>query len=129
MSTRVTQALLAIIALLLLAHLLRPVGVLPVPSAHAATGVDEVVRAKLIELVAANGQVVAQLHAGDDGGGQLRLRSATGAVRVKLGATSDGSGLILMDSEADPAVWVTTRRAGTSLTLAQKGKDKRVLAP
>lgn len=129
MSTRITQALLALIALLLLAQLLRPAGVVPVPRALAAAGVEEVLRARLIELVATNGQVVAQLYPGEDGGGQLRLRSETGAVRVKLGATSDGSGLILMDGETEPAVWVAANRAGTSLTLAQQGRDKRVLTP
>ena len=129
MNSRITQALLAVIAVLLATHLFRPANILPAAGAQASAPVQEVVRAKLIELANANGQVVAQLYSGDDGGGQLRLRSGTGTVRVKLGATADGSGLILMDADSEPAVWLAANRAGTSVTLAQKGKAKRILAP
>jgi hypothetical protein len=61
-----------------------------------------VLRAQAIELVDKKGQVVAQLHTGEDGGGNLRLRSGDGVVRVKLGGTADGSGFLLFDKEAEP---------------------------
>jgi hypothetical protein len=128
MNSRLTQGLLAGIAALLAIHLIRPS---PVPSAQAQAPVvaQDVVRAKLFELVSASGQVVAQLHAGEDGGGQLRLRTGNGVVRVKLGATEGGSGLILLDRNAEPAVWLAATPEGSSVTLAQQGKDKRVLTP
>ena len=129
MNSHITNSLLALVAVLLLAHLVTALDLQPNSTARATTGVADVVRAKLIELVDDRGQVVAQLHKGEDGGGQLRLRSGSGTVRVKLGSTSDGSGLILMDSESEPAIWHSVSRAGTSVTLAQKGKDRRVLAP
>lgn len=129
MNYRFTNHLLALIAVLLLAHLLNALNFLPTSTTNATTVVAEVVRAKLVELVDAKGQVVAQLHTSEDGGGQLRLRSGGGSVRVKLGSTSDGSGLILMDSESEPAIWHSVSRVGTSVTLAQKGKDRRILAP
>jgi hypothetical protein len=129
MSSRVTQALLAAIGVLLAAHLLVSVGMIPRAQAQPAAPVQEVVRAKLIELVSAGGQVVAQLHTAEDGAGQLRLRSGNGAVRVKLGASADGSALILMDSETKPAVWLAADRSGTKVTLAQRGKNHRVLVP
>jgi hypothetical protein len=50
-------------------------------------------------------------------------------VRVKLGASTDGSGLILFDTEASPAIHLAANKSGTSVTLAQKGKEKRVIQP
>ena len=98
-------------------------------SAQSSAQVPDVLRARLFELAAADGKVVAQLYTGDDGSGQLRLRSAEGEVRVKLGPSTDGSALILMDENTAPAVWLAANRGGTSITLAQEGKEKRVIAP
>lgn len=76
------------------------------------------------------GIVVAQLYVGIDGTGQIRLRDATGEVRVKLGAGPDGSSLILVNAEGEPipGVWATTDKKGTKLTLADD-ENKRVLKP
>jgi hypothetical protein len=46
-----------------------------------------------------------------------------------LGATSDGSGLLLLDKDAEPAVSLMTKKDGTSITLAEKGKNSRVIEP
>lgn len=91
--------------------------------------VPKVIRAESIELVDQRGQVRAQLFLGEDGGGNLRLRSGDGTVRVKLAGTADGSGLILFAKEAEPAVWMAADKSGTSVTLAEKGKEKRILKP
>ncbi|HYP26472.1 MAG TPA: hypothetical protein VE262_07135 [Blastocatellia bacterium] len=129
MKERVTQVLLAAIAILLLMHLVRP-GLISSPAqARQAEKVPAVLRAQAIELVDAKGQVVGQLHVGEDGGGNIRLRSGDGTVRVKLAGTADGSGLLLFDREAEPAVWMAANKLGTSVTLAEKGKEKRVLKP
>src|SRR5688572_30304977 len=95
MNARFTQTLLALVALLLAANLFGTVRT--AWAARASEPVPDVLRARSIELVAADGKVVAQLHTGEDGSGQLRLRSAGGEVRVKLGPSSGGSSLILMD--------------------------------
>jgi hypothetical protein len=129
MNVRITQGLLAIVALLLATNLVAPFGTPGTASAQSSAQVPDVLRARLIELVAPDGKVVAQLHAGEDGSGQLRLRSAGGEVRVKLGPSSSGSSLILMDANTEPAVWLATNRDGTSITLAEAGKEKLVLAP
>jgi hypothetical protein len=118
MSTRSTRVLLGVNAVLLAALLIYLVGKDAIAIAQPATEAG-IVRAKLFELVAENGQVVAQLHAGEDGGGNLRLRSGSGTVRVKLGATSDGSGLILMDEHANPAIHFGSSKAGTKFTVSQ----------
>lgn len=64
-----------------------------------------------------------------DGEAVFRLRDARGAIRVKLGASEEGSGLLLLDDNTEPAVHLLAKRGGTTVTLAEKGKDKRVLTP
>jgi hypothetical protein len=60
----------------------------------------------------------------------LRQKEEKGRMaRVKLGGTADGSGLLLFDKEAKPAVWLAVNKSGTSATLAEKGKEKRVIRP
>lgn len=127
MTTRTTHVLLAAAVLLLTVHLLRSAW--PTAEAQEAERIPAVLRAHAIELVDQQGRVVAQLYVGEDGGGNLRLRSGDGTVRVKLGATSDGSGLLLLDKNAEPAVSLVTRKDGTSITLAEKGKESRVITP
>ena len=79
--------------------------------------VHDVLRAKLIELVNDNGDVVGQLHLGEGGSGQIRLRNASGEVRVKLGPLNDGSGanLIMMDAATEPAIVLGTSEDEPSL--------------
>ena len=129
MNGRVTQVLLGIVALLLCANLAVAVDRLRTASPSSSTQVPDVLRARLFELEAADGKVVAQLYTGDDGSGQLRLRSPEGEVRVKLGPSPDGSALILMDEHTEPAVWLAANRGGPTITLAQEGKETRVIAP
>ena len=126
MKERTTQGLLAAIVVLLAAHLVR--GTPSVPLARAQEVVP-VLRAQAIELVNAQGLVVGQLYTGDDGAGNIRLRSAEGTVRVKLGASADGSGLLLLDRNVEPAVVLGSSDQGTSLTLAQEGRKSRVIRP
>jgi hypothetical protein len=127
MKARTTQVLLAAVVLLLTVHLVRYAQ--PMAEAQEGERIPTVLRAQAIELVDQQGRVVAQLYVGDDGGGNLRLRSGDGTVRVKLGATSDGSGLLLLDKDAEPAVSLMTKKDGTSITLAEKGKNSRVIEP
>jgi hypothetical protein len=89
-----------------------------------------VVRAQAIELVDAAGNVRAQLYLGADGGGNLRLRAANGEVRVKIGATVEGGGLMFADKNTEPAVQLWGGgKTGTSLTLTGPDKKQRVIAP
>ena len=126
MTERTTQGLLVVVALLLAAHLLRTGP--DVPPAQAQE-VAPVLRAQAIELVNAQGLVVGQLYSGDDGAGNIRLRSGDGTVRVKLGATPDGAGLLLLDRNVEPAVTLGAGAGGTSLTLAEEGRRSRVIRP
>lgn len=129
MKDRTTQILLAIIALLLAAHLLRPAAISLSAQASQPEKIPAVLRAQSIELVDKQGQVRAQLFLGEDGGGNLRLRDGSGTVRVKLGATATGAGLILFDEDVEPAIWAKTEKTSVSLKLTEKGKEPRVLKP
>lgn len=88
--------------------------------------VHDVLRAKLIELVNDKGDIVGQFYLGEGGSGQLRLRNAGGEVRVKLGVSTDGhgAGLIMMDGNTEPAVWLAAAAGGAKLEL-----DGRPIAP
>ena len=89
-----------------------------------------VLRAQAFELVDSRGKVRLQLHLGDDGSGNLRIRDGSGNVRVKLGTTTAGStGLLLMDQTAEPTVslYAGTSRSGVTLQGAQ-GK-RRIITP
>jgi hypothetical protein len=81
--------------------------------------VQQVLRARAIELVNERGDVVAELFSGDDGGGQLRMRNGDGEVRIKLGVSDDGRGaaLILMDAKTEPAVQLRSAPGGPGLLL------------
>jgi hypothetical protein len=128
MKERTTQMLLVIVAVLLGVHLLRTPIVAPA-QADSTDNVAAVLRARMIEPVDDRGQVRANLKLEPDGAAVFRLRDAEGAIRVKLGATADGSGLLLLDDRTEPAVRLLAEPAGTTLTLTEKGKEKRVLRP
>jgi hypothetical protein len=44
-------------------------------------------------------------------------------------ARCDGSGLLLVDDRTEPAVQLLAKRAGTTVTLAERGKEKKVIRP
>ena len=92
----------------------------------------DVVRARELQLVNADGQVVGQLYTGEDGSGQLRLRDASGTVRVKLGVGEDGgSGLVLFNGRPDPAPGVTASAGSQRSRLVVTDADggRRVVRP
>ncbi|MBL8202881.1 MAG: hypothetical protein JNM09_01535 [Blastocatellia bacterium] len=129
MKERTTQILLVLVAILLAAHLVRPALISSSAQASQNENPPAVLRAQSIELVDKQGQARAQLFLGEDGGGNLRLRDGSGTVRVKLGATPTGAGLILFDQDVEPAIWASTDKSSTSLKLAEKGKEQRVIKP
>lgn len=129
MPHRTAHLLLLAAGILLLTQLFRAG---PTPSSARAdeTGtVPKVLRAQTIELVDERGKTRASLKTEPGGDVVLRMMDAKGTIRVKLGAAEDGSGLLLLDDRAEPGVHVLAKRGGTSLTLAEHGKETRVLKP
>lgn len=94
-----------------------------------ATPVADVIRARQIELVNERGDMRAELSLAEGGGGQLRLRSGQGEIRVKFGAADDGAILLMLDHTTEPGVRLAAERAGPSLKLTTSGKPDRIVSP
>ena len=94
----------------------------------AAQTQPEVIRARAIELVDSRGRVRAQLNVESSGEVVFRLRDSAGTIRVKLGASEDGSGLLLANEATEPGVHLVANRRATSVTI-QRGQQRRVITP
>jgi hypothetical protein len=119
--TRVAVACLCANAVLLL-------GLFLLGRAAVAQAVAPVVRARAIELVDDRGRVRAQLDVEPTGEVVFRLRDASGTIRVKVEASEEGSGLVLLDEATEPGIHMLAKRGGTSLTVA-KGKQQHTITP
>ena len=86
----------------------------------------DVVRARAIELVDGRGRVRAQLNVESSGEVVFRLRDSAGTIRVKLGASEEGSGLLLANEATEPGVHIVANRRATSVTV-QRGEQRRVI--
>lgn len=91
-----------------------------------AAAEPETIRARAIELVDQRGRVRAQLNVEPDGEAVFRLRDAKGEIRVKVGAGTDGSGLVLLDGATEPRIHMRSKDG--SLTLTSGGR-RRVITP
>jgi hypothetical protein len=96
---------------------------------NATQNVTPVVRARSLQLIDERGQVRAQFDVESSGEAVFRLRDAKGAIRVKLGASEDGSGLLLLNEATEPGVHILSKGAGASVILAGKDGQKRVITP
>jgi hypothetical protein len=97
----------------------RPAGAKRVPS---------VLRARAIELVDGRRQVRVQIKVERTGEVVFRLRDQDGRIRVKLGASRAGSGLLLLNEATEPGVHALAGAKETSLSL-QRGEQRTVVVP
>jgi hypothetical protein len=91
--------------------------------------VPEVLRVRSFELVDEAGRVRAQLNVEPSGEVVFRLRGEDESIRVKLGASAEGSGLVLIDDRTEPGVQILAQQDGTSLTLTDQSGAKQVIEP
>jgi len=96
----------------------------------------DVLRGRALELIDERGQIRATLDVDDAGEVLLRLRDRNGTIRVKMGAAEHGSGLLLVDEAAEPAVQIIARRTPTAsrpgttgITLRGAGAQPHVIRP
>ena len=106
-----------------------------VPAA-STDSVAPVLRVRTMELVDDRGKVRSRLNVEPDGEVVFRLLDQEGTIRVKLGASVTGSGLLLLDEATEPGVHMIARQRGsadrpatTSVTLRGEGGRERVLSP
>ncbi len=90
----------------------------------------EVLQAQRIELLDSNGYLRAQLKVEESGETVFRMRDAKGEIRVKLGASESGSGLLLNNGATEPGVHALAQEdGGATITLHSKDGKKTVLVP
>lgn len=91
--------------------------------------VQDLVRARVIEIVNEQGEMRAQLYVGENGGGAMRIRSGNGEIRVKFGATDDGgAALLLMDRTTTPTIQLQSAAQGPYVKLTGT-VGERLLTP
>jgi hypothetical protein len=97
-------------------------------SLAAQAAAPTVLRAQAIELVDGRGRVRAQLNVEQSGEVVFRLRDESGTIRVKLGASQNGSGLLLANEATEPGVHILANRNNTFVTV-QRGERRQVIRP
>jgi hypothetical protein len=106
-----------------------------IPPALAASSQSEqqvvpLMRVRQLELVDERGTVRAQLMVAQPGDEVLlRMRSARGLIRVKLGANEAGSGLVLADSSQQPGLTLHAKSTGSSVRVMNRDGGERELKP
>jgi hypothetical protein len=105
-------------------------------SGHSDQTAAPLLRGRALELVDDRGQVRSRLNVESNGEVVFRLMDKNGTIRVKLGASESGSGLLLADEATEPAIHVIAGRTGTSerptttsITLRGGGGQERVITP
>lgn len=92
--------------------------------------IPEVLRVRAFELVDENGRVRAQLNIDETNGEVIfRLRDEKETIRVKLGASEEGSGLLLINDLTEPGVHLMAKQDNTSLTLTDQSGAEQVIKP
>jgi hypothetical protein len=95
---------------------------------EAQPGIQSIVRARAIELVDDKGRIRASLNVATNGEAVFRLRDSDETIRLKLGASKEGSALLLLDDSTNPGLHVISKH-GTTMTLFNSDGRKRVVEP
>jgi hypothetical protein len=90
--------------------------------------VPSVLRARAIELVDGRGEVRAQINVERSREVVFRLRDQRGRIKVKIGASRAGSGLLLLNESTEPGVQALAGAEQTSVSV-QRGDARQVIMP
>jgi hypothetical protein len=123
------MTLVHLAALLTVVNLVALVLLLTQSRRLAAAPAADILRAQAIELVGDNNQVRARLNVEPDGGVVFRLMDSSGTIRVKLGASEGGSGLVLLNELTQPGIQLLADADETSLTMTGQDGAQQVLEP
>lgn len=83
------------------------------------------IQVREFELVDEKGVKRASISTEVSGEVVFRLMDKNGTIRVKLGAAEDGSGLLLLDENTEPAVHALAKNKGSTLTLVDPDGNKK----
>lgn len=81
------------------------------------------------ELVDKTGQVRANIVAYPEGEVVFRLKDAKGSVRVKLGASQDGSGLVMLNNSTEVGIHALVKTKGSSISVVNSDGKKQEIKP
>ena len=96
-------------------------------SARPANQSFDKISVKEFELVDEKGTQRASIKVEEGGEVVLRLFDQDHTIRVKIGANSDGSGLVLLNSDTNPAVHILSKKDGGKVNLSDVTGKKRAL--
>jgi hypothetical protein len=105
------------------------VGAASTPRLAVSAGPAPVLRGSALELVDQRGEARATIRVESTGEVVLRLFDQQGTIRVKLGAGTDGSGLLLNNDATEPGVHLLAKSEGSSVRVTNKDGQQRVVAP
>jgi|SRR6478609_2980524 len=88
-----------------------------------------IVRTQQFELVDKNGKVRASIKIEDSGETVFRLMDEDQTIRVKIGGSKEGSGLVMLNNETNPGVHVLAKKDKTSFTITDQKGNKKELIP
>lgn len=91
--------------------------------------VASVLRGRALELVDIGGQIRARLNVESNGEIVLRLLDESGTIRVKIGASKYGSGLVLLNDSTEVGIHLLAKDTGSSLKLMDKNGRQRLISP
>jgi hypothetical protein len=95
----------------------------------AAQNNTAVLRGSALELVDAQDQVRTRINVEPSGEVVLRLLDQQGTIRVKLGASTEGSGLTLLNDATEPGVQILAQSDGSSIKLRNKDGKEHTITP
>jgi hypothetical protein len=94
-----------------------------------AQTIPDVVRARAWELVDRNGRARASFDVAPQGDIVFRLRDQDGTIRMKMSASRNGSGFLLLDAATEPGVQIDAGPDGSRITLTNRDGRSREIVP
>jgi len=125
MKVQPLNVILSVVNLALLVFLLTRSG----PAVSQPQGSVGVLRGSAFELVDANGVIRSRINVEPGGEVVLRMLDQQGTIRVKLGASTDGSGLTLLSDVTEPGVQLLAKSDGSSIKLRNKDGQEETITP
>jgi hypothetical protein len=89
----------------------------------------QVLRGSALELVDQRGRIRGRLNVEPQGQVVLRLFDEGGTIRVKLGAGTDGSGLLLANDATAPGIHLLATAKESSVRVVSRDGRERLITP
>lgn len=88
-----------------------------------------VIKGKSLELTDEKGTKRASIKVEPNGEVVFRLHNTKGEVRVKIGASDEGSGIVLLNDSTNPGIQALAKHSGGTLTLFDENGNRHPVMP